>query len=472
MFWKRTKIWRGFKTKFRDITGPISYLWEKIERNRTGESNEPMDIEESALTMQKAMMLVSQASNAITYQRRLGVLKGFTDVKAAKGMLVKHAEKLSTEPTKLFGQDFKSSPTIQIPSKLWNSLIRKKGKNIPFEKAPLLPNKRTKERSDRFSSEETEVLSTTTQGIVVATQVSSAPTLNMLETTGRLQEVHSLLENLFAKVKVNNYFAGRIKQFLQNWQKLRNDKNVLRIVKGWEIPLITKPTQQKVPHAIQFSKTEEQLVDLEVANMLRKGTIRIAIPKENQLLSNIFIRPTKDGEFRPIINLKRLNQFVPYQHFKMEGLRDVKNMLSDGDLMCKLDVKDAYFTVPLSTRSRKLVRFRWKGKLYEFLCLAFGLGPAPRIFTKLLKVPISILRRLNIRLIIYLDDLLLMGSNYQEICLARDSYFPFPPARPHDKLEEVYLGTPDKIGIFGDNYRQQLHDTISAGNKGKKPDIS
>ena len=155
--------------------------------------------------------------------------------------------------------------------------------------------------------------------------------------------------------------------------------------------------------------------------MLRKGAIRIAIPNENQLLSNIFIRTKKDGEFRPIINLERLNQFVPYQYFKMEGLRDVKNMLSDKDLMCKLDLKDAYFTVPLSTRSRKLVRFWWKGKLYEFLCIAFGLGPASRIFTKLLKVPISILRRLNIRLIIYLDDLLLMGLNYKEICLARDT---------------------------------------------------
>ena len=66
-------------------------------------------------------------------------------------------------------------------------------------------------------------------------------------------------------------------------------------MKGWAVPLISKPTQQKIPHAIQFSKIEEQLVDLEVANMLRKGAIRIAIPKENQLLSNIFIRPKKDG---------------------------------------------------------------------------------------------------------------------------------------------------------------------------------
>ena len=96
------------QNKVRDITGPISYLWEKIERFRTGESNEAIDIEESALTMQEAMMLVGQASNAVTYQRRLEVLKGFTDVKTAKGMLGKHAEKLATEPTELFGKDFKS----------------------------------------------------------------------------------------------------------------------------------------------------------------------------------------------------------------------------------------------------------------------------------------------------------------------------------------------------------------------------
>ena len=40
-------------------------------------------------------------------------------------------------------------------------------------------------------------------------------------------------------------------------------------------------------------------------DMLRKGAIRIAIPKENQLLINIFIRRKKDGEFRPIIHLKK-----------------------------------------------------------------------------------------------------------------------------------------------------------------------
>ena len=50
---------------------------------------------------------------------------------------------------------------------------------------------------------------------------------------------------------------------------------------------------------------------------------------------------------------------------------------------------------------------------YEFLCLHFGLGPAPRIFTKLLKIPIAVLRLIQIRIIIYLDDMLLMSQTIE-----------------------------------------------------------
>ena len=89
--------------------------------------------------------------------------------------------------------------------------------------------------------------------------------------------------------------------------------------------------------------------------------------------------------------------------------------------MCKLDLKDAYFCVPLKKESRKYVRFQWEGTLYEFLCLCFGLGPAPLIFTKILKVPISLLRRLQIRVIIYLDDMLLMSQTLKELLMNRDT---------------------------------------------------
>ena len=59
--------------------------------------------------------------------------------------------------------------------------------------------------------------------------------------------------------------------------------------------------------------------------------------------------------------------------------------------------------------------------MYEFVCLCFGLRTALRILTKLLKVPVSVLRRLMIRDIIYLNDLLILGNSMNKIFLARDS---------------------------------------------------
>ena len=124
--------------------------------------------------------------------------------------------------------------------------------------------------------------------------------------------------------------------------------------------------------------------------MLRKGAIVVSDPKEDQFLSSLFLVKKKDGENRPVVNLKDLNRNIPYQHFNMEGLFLLKEMLLPGNKMCKVDQKDAYFAIPMLVKSRKYARFQWKGLPYEFCCLCFGLSPAPLVFTKLLKVPISL----------------------------------------------------------------------------------
>ena len=155
--------------------------------------------------------------------------------------------------------------------------------------------------------------------------------------------------------------------------------------------------------------------------MLEKGPISNVCHSKAEFLSSLFQISKKGGGNRPVINLKDLNYFIPYKHFKVEGLHCPKYLFKKGDYMCKIDLKDAYFSVPLHKDSRKLVRFLWAGNFYEFLCLCFSLGPVLKIFTKLLKVPISVLRRLMIRVIIYLDDLLILENSISEIFMARDS---------------------------------------------------
>ena len=79
----------------------------------------------------------------------------------------------------------------------------------------------------------------------------------------------------------------------------------------------------------------------------------------------------KDGDHRPVINLKSLSNFPSYHHFKMERLNVVKYLLQQNDYMCNLDLKDSYFCIHRS--SQRFIRLQWEGSLYELLCLRFRL---------------------------------------------------------------------------------------------------
>ena len=90
-----------------------------------------------------------------------------------------------------------------------------------------------------------------------------------------------------------------------------------------------------------------------------------------------FIIPKEDGGWRTIINLKTLNRYLRVQHFKMESIYSVRDVLHRGDWMTKLDLQDAYLTVPIFHSHRRFLRFQWRAQAYQFRCLPFGLATAP-----------------------------------------------------------------------------------------------
>ena len=157
--------------------------------------------------------------------------------------------------------------------------------------------------------------------------------------------------NLNISRKVKNLYRE-----LKNSEKRHRNSVVSRLYNtiSWNSLTEKHPKLSQVTSRRKFSKTEANSRDVEKVSQCREQT------------SN---------------KLKHLNQFIPYQHFKMKSLQCLQNILEKGDYMCQLDFKDAYFSVPLNPASRKFVWLLWSEKLLEFLCLYFGLGPAPRIFS-------------------------------------------------------------------------------------------
>jgi len=109
-------------------------------------------------------------------------------------------------------------------------------------------------------------------------------------------------------------------------------------------------------------------------------------PCPQQFISTLFLveKGPGTGELSPVINLQALNRFLPKETFKMEGLHTARPLLRKGNYTMKLDRQDAYYAVPIHPESRKYLCLKFKGTIYKFRCLSFGLSLAPRVFTRIL----------------------------------------------------------------------------------------
>jgi len=238
--------------------------------------------------------------------------------------------------------------------------------------------------------------------------VCRPPGLNILK-------AHQLSEKLHAPLPVG-WLAGRTANHFRNWEAITSDKWVLQTVRGYQLEFVNMPTQKQAPMTCASKKLSE-LISQEIEAMIQKGAVEEVDPRSSVegFYSRLFLVPKKDGKHRPVINLRPLNAFLRHQHFKMEGIHVVRDLLQQGDWMARIDLKDAYFAVPVCPSDRKYLRFKWQSKGYEFTCLPFGLSTAPRVFTKVLRPVITYLREKGIRCVIYLDDILIMNQDKETL---------------------------------------------------------
>ena len=151
-------------------------------------------------------------------------------------------------------------------------------------------------------------------------------------------------------------------------------------------------------------------LDREVRLLLDKGALEEA-PLTPGFYSHLFVVPKATGGFRPILDLSHLNRYVITTRFRMETVRTVMSAIRSHDWMTAIDLKDAYFQVPVHPDSRRFLRFVWKGLHYQFKVLCFGLSTAPQVFSRMMGPVSAVSHQRGIRLLRYLDDWLLLSRS-------------------------------------------------------------
>ena len=145
---------------------------------------------------------------------------------------------------------------------------------------------------------------------------------------------------------------------------------------------------------------------------LSRGVIIPANPKHFCLC---FPVAKKSGKLRLTTDFTPINTLSkPPPHFSLiSGDKVGCKYIQRGDWMCTVDLSDAYNHLCISKHDAKFAGLQWNGKSYIWQGMGFGLKSAPWEFTTVLRAALKPLRGV-IRLVDYLDDLLILGRSPQE----------------------------------------------------------
>ena len=240
----------------------------------------------------------------------------------------------------------------------------------------------------------------------------------------------------------------------RRWQAVGADSWTVSVLRdGYRLPFESPPPLTRTPilfPAYCPGSPQSLALHQEIEKMLAKGVLEIVPDPGPGFYSRLFLVEKATGCWRPVIDLSTLNTFIRQTPFKMETVASVLNAVQENDLLASLDLKDAYFQVPVHSSSRKFLRFVSQGTVYQFKVLCFGLSTAPQVFTRVFAAVSAWAHTRGIQFLRYLDDWLVLASS---------------EAKAHQHIQELLLLCHD-LGIVINEKKSDLVPSRSASYLG------
>ena len=195
------------------------------------------------------------------------------------------------------------------------------------------------------------------------------------------------------------------------------------VLHGYRLPLLTVPDPIfRLNHVSVLS--EADFISAEIERLLEAACIAEAdsCPK---VCSPLLVVCNARGKKRLVLDLRGVNQYLPKQKFKYEGLNLLPDMCSQGEYFFTFDLKSGYHHVDIHSDCWTYLGFSWEHygtrRFYTFCVLPFGLSTACYVFTKLLRPSVRRWRASGLRIILYIDDGICIASSLAACKKASDS---------------------------------------------------
>lgn len=207
--------------------------------------------------------------------------------------------------------------------------------------------------------------------------------------------------------------AGSLHRHREAWNEIGANRTILSWIEcGIRIETYKTPPQHHEPPR-PLQSQDMVFVSETIKEWLEKGVI-LASTSVPLITSRLGVVPKKNGKKRLIIDMRFINGYIQAPKFQYEDLRVVLSYLEPGDWMTTMDLVDGFHHVMVNPDSQQLLGFQWEENFYMFRVLPFGMCLSPYAFTKSLRPVVETLRNKGIRIVAYMDDLIVMGRSREE----------------------------------------------------------
>ena len=205
---------------------------------------------------------------------------------------------------------------------------------------------------------------------------------------------------------------------MHEWHNITNDPHILDIVENCHLDINVADIGPLFAEDVEyvFSEEEKSIVCQEIVKLLDLKVIKETHRQEGKILSPIFLWRKKDGGFRLILNLAKLNEHIDYKHFKMENFEQAIRLINRDAYKASVDLRHAYYSIKIAEEQQRFLCFKWQEKIYQFTCLPNGVAEGPRLFTKLMKPIFATLREKGHIIASFIDDTLISHSSFAGCC--------------------------------------------------------
>lgn len=159
-----------------------------------------------------------------------------------------------------------------------------------------------------------------------------------------------------------------------------------------------------------ISPALQKIVNAELDDMLAKGVVR---PSNSPWSSPIVLVKKKDGSYRFCVDYRKVNKVTERDAFPLPFVSHTLDKLRDAKYLTSLDIKSAYWQVPVEESSRPITAFTVPGRgLFEFCRMPFGLHNSCATWQRLIDGVLGM--DLEPFVFVYLDDVVIITQTFEK----------------------------------------------------------